>query len=84
MVHYRSADTGGHRVFYREAGEPGRCLCGKVLWRCPSRPLDMYEAEKRSHAMSATVVATDQEASRTPRRRIGPRSDPMWDEDLDG
>src|SRR5262245_47698718 len=22
MVHYRSADTGGHRVFYREAGEP--------------------------------------------------------------
>jgi pimeloyl-ACP methyl ester carboxylesterase len=23
MVHYRSADTGGHRVFYREAGEPG-------------------------------------------------------------
>jgi pimeloyl-ACP methyl ester carboxylesterase len=24
MVHYRSADTGGHRVFYREAGEPGR------------------------------------------------------------
>ena len=21
MVHYRSADTGGHRVFYREAGE---------------------------------------------------------------
>jgi pimeloyl-ACP methyl ester carboxylesterase len=23
MVHYRRADTGGHRVFYREAGEPG-------------------------------------------------------------
>ena len=23
MVHYRNADTGGHRVFYREAGEPG-------------------------------------------------------------
>jgi pimeloyl-ACP methyl ester carboxylesterase len=23
MVHYRSADTGGHRVFYRQAGEPG-------------------------------------------------------------
>jgi hypothetical protein len=23
MVHYRSADTGDHRVFYREAGEPG-------------------------------------------------------------
>jgi pimeloyl-ACP methyl ester carboxylesterase len=23
MVHYRFADTGGHRVFYREAGEPG-------------------------------------------------------------
>jgi pimeloyl-ACP methyl ester carboxylesterase len=22
MIHYRSADTGGHRVFYREAGEP--------------------------------------------------------------
>jgi pimeloyl-ACP methyl ester carboxylesterase len=22
MVHYRTADTGGHRVFYREAGEP--------------------------------------------------------------
>jgi pimeloyl-ACP methyl ester carboxylesterase len=22
MVHYRRADTGGHRVFYREAGEP--------------------------------------------------------------
>jgi pimeloyl-ACP methyl ester carboxylesterase len=22
MVHYRSADTGGHRVFYREAGQP--------------------------------------------------------------
>jgi pimeloyl-ACP methyl ester carboxylesterase len=22
MVHYRSADTGGHRVFYREAGAP--------------------------------------------------------------
>src|SRR5262245_7193445 len=22
MVRYRSADTGGHRVFYREAGEP--------------------------------------------------------------
>jgi pimeloyl-ACP methyl ester carboxylesterase len=22
MVHYRNADTGGHRVFYREAGEP--------------------------------------------------------------
>jgi pimeloyl-ACP methyl ester carboxylesterase len=22
MVHYRSADTGGHRVFYREAGKP--------------------------------------------------------------
>src|ERR1700756_1253734 len=22
MVYYRSADTGGHRVFYREAGEP--------------------------------------------------------------
>jgi pimeloyl-ACP methyl ester carboxylesterase len=22
VVHYRSADTGGHRVFYREAGEP--------------------------------------------------------------
>src|SRR5262249_35789513 len=23
MVHYRSVDTGEHRVFYREAGEPG-------------------------------------------------------------
>lgn len=23
MVHYRSIDTGGHRVFYREAGQPG-------------------------------------------------------------
>jgi pimeloyl-ACP methyl ester carboxylesterase len=23
MVHYRSAETGGHRVFFREAGEPG-------------------------------------------------------------
>src|SRR5262249_61184868 len=23
MVRYRRADTGGHRVFYREAGEPG-------------------------------------------------------------
>jgi pimeloyl-ACP methyl ester carboxylesterase len=23
MVHYRRVDTGGHRVFYREAGEPG-------------------------------------------------------------
>jgi pimeloyl-ACP methyl ester carboxylesterase len=22
MIHYRRADTGGHRVFYREAGEP--------------------------------------------------------------
>ena len=22
MIHYRSADMGGHRVFYREAGEP--------------------------------------------------------------
>jgi len=24
MIHYRSVDTHGHRVFYREAGEPGR------------------------------------------------------------
>src|ERR1700747_3394366 len=23
MIRYRSADTGGHHVFYREAGEPG-------------------------------------------------------------
>ena len=23
MNHYRTADTGGHRVFYREAGTPG-------------------------------------------------------------
>jgi pimeloyl-ACP methyl ester carboxylesterase len=22
MIHYRTAGTGGHRVFYREAGEP--------------------------------------------------------------
>jgi len=22
MVHYRTTDAGGHRVFYREAGEP--------------------------------------------------------------
>jgi pimeloyl-ACP methyl ester carboxylesterase len=22
MVHYRTADAGGHRVYYREAGEP--------------------------------------------------------------
>ena len=23
MVHFRTADTGDHRVFYREAGQPG-------------------------------------------------------------
>ena len=22
MIHYRSVDAGGHRVFYREAGDP--------------------------------------------------------------
>jgi hypothetical protein len=37
MVHYRSADAGGHRVFYREAGDPIGAAMRDFLGRVAAR-----------------------------------------------
>jgi pimeloyl-ACP methyl ester carboxylesterase len=67
MVHYRTAETGAHRVFYREAGRPDNPAI-LLLHGFPTSS-HMFRELIPTLAERYFVIAPDLPASATPSRR---------------